>query len=60
MSAMLEWRLAARWAGYTWEAFTALEGDEQAMIVATYRCSTQIDAVVAYAMWKKQQKAAKK
>lgn len=43
----LEWRLAAQWANYTWEQFEALEGDQQAGVVASYRAFNQIEAVLA-------------
>ena len=43
----LEWRFAARWSGYTWDHFQALEGDEQSAVVAAYRCQMQIDAILA-------------
>jgi len=38
--------LAAKWANYTWEEFEALEGERQSMVVATYRASNQIEAVL--------------
>jgi hypothetical protein len=28
---------AARWRGYTWEAFDLLESDQQALVIAEYR-----------------------
>ena len=45
-SVQLEWRLAAQWAGYTYEAFEALDGDLQSGHVAAYRASNQIRAVI--------------
>ena len=43
----LEWRLAARWTGYTYQQFAELDGEEQSAIVATYRSHNQIEAVLA-------------
>lgn len=45
-SVQLEWRLAAQWAGYTYEAFEQLDGDLQSGHVAAYRVNGQIRAVV--------------
>lgn len=46
---MLEWFLAARWAGLGWFAeFDQLDGDEMAFIVAAYRTDRQVEAVVTY------------
>jgi hypothetical protein len=42
----LEWRQVARWAGYTFEAFQALDGEQQAAHVAAYRTVNTIDAVL--------------
>lgn len=48
-SLLLEWFLAARWAGYKWdEEFSALDGDQMAFIVAAYRVHHQIEAVTAW------------
>lgn len=48
-SIMLEWFLAARWAGLHWfDDFDQLDGEDMAFVVAAYRTSTQIEAVVAY------------
>lgn len=58
-SPLLEWRLAARWAGYTFEQFTELEGDEQSMIVASYRANNQIEAVLSAEQVKEMKRAAK-
>jgi hypothetical protein len=44
----LEWRLAARWAGYKMEEFQALDGADQSDVVAAYRAQNQIDAVLAW------------
>lgn len=46
-TSQLEWRLAAKEFHYTWEQFTALEGWEQAEIVAAYRIEKQINAVLS-------------
>lgn len=43
---LLEWRLAAQWANYTWEGFEALDGEHQSAVVATYRAYHQIEAVL--------------
>jgi hypothetical protein len=40
---------AARWAGYAWETFDALDSDRQAQIVAHYRTSQRIQAVDTWA-----------
>lgn len=46
---MLEWFLAARWAGLGWfDDFDQLDGDDMAFIVAAYRTNAQIEAVVTY------------
>jgi len=51
---MLEWFLAARWAGLHWyDDFDQLDGDEMAFVVAAYRTNMQIEAVVAYFAQKK-------
>jgi hypothetical protein len=44
----LEWRLAARWAGFPWPAFEALDVDEQAACIAAYRTENQMRAIEAY------------
>lgn len=41
-------RFAAQWAGYTWEQFAALDGEEQDQIVATFEAAKRIEAVNAY------------
>lgn len=46
-SGELEWRLAARRAGYRWHDFRELEGEMQSDIVAAYRTEQQIEAVIA-------------
>jgi hypothetical protein len=43
----LEWRLAARWAGYRYEDFTLLAGEEQSGTVAAYRVNGHIEALMA-------------
>jgi hypothetical protein len=46
---MLEWFLAARWAGLHWfDDFDQLDGDDMAFVVAAYRTHQQIEAVVTY------------
>lgn len=46
---MLEWFLAARWAGLDWfGAFNDLDGEDMAFVVAAYRTHQQIEAVVSY------------
>ena len=46
---MLEWFLAARWAGLSWfDEFDQLDGEEMAFVVAAYRTNMQIEAVVNY------------
>jgi hypothetical protein len=42
-----EWREAAHWAGYLWEEFCELDGDDQAAIIAHYRAHLQLEAVLA-------------
>jgi hypothetical protein len=49
----LECRFAAQWAGYTWEAFVELDGDQQSEVVATYQARNHIDAIVAYENYKR-------
>lgn len=52
--------MAARWAYYKpKEFFEELDGMEQAQVVAAYRCSTMIDAVVANEQAKEAKRAAK-
>ena len=54
---MLEWFLAARWAGLDWFTdFDALDGDEMAFIVAAYRTHMQVEAVVNYFAYKRKAK----
>lgn len=45
-SPLLEWYLAAVWAGYKEHEFVDLPTPQQARIVAAYRCIQQIEAVV--------------
>ena len=46
---ILEWFLAARWAGLGWfDEFDQLDGEDMAFVVAAYRTHTQIEAVVNY------------
>jgi hypothetical protein len=37
--------LAARWAGYDWQSFQKMEGNDQAEIVAAYRIEQRISAL---------------
>lgn len=39
---------AARWRGYTWGQFDALDGDDQARIVAEYHTEQRIAVVQHY------------
>jgi hypothetical protein len=41
------WREAAHWAGYRWEVFRTLDGDDQAAIVAHHMAHLQLEAVIA-------------
>lgn len=43
----LELALCARWWRYRWEEFEELDPSTQAFLLATYRCSLQIDAILA-------------
>jgi hypothetical protein len=46
---ILEWFLAARWAGLNWfDEFDQLDGEEMAFVIAAYRTNLQIEAVVTY------------
>lgn len=48
-SLVLEWFLAARWAGLNWfDEFDQLDGEDMAFVVAAYRTHMQIEAVVTY------------
>lgn len=40
---------AARWRGYRWAEFDALDTDEQALIIAEYRIELRYQAVDAWA-----------
>lgn len=51
---------AARWRGYSDQAFGDLSPFEQARIVAHYRCHMQLEAVIADAQMKKQQQDARR
>ena len=42
----LDWRLAARWAGYKFDDFQLLDGEEQSSIVAAYTLSSRIESVL--------------
>lgn len=56
----LDWALAAQWWHYELEAFYALDGDEQAYLVAVYRAKHQMDAVVAHEQYKEATRASKR
>lgn len=43
---ILDWAFAAQWWGETWRSFTALDGDEQAFLVAVYRAHNRIEGVL--------------
>jgi len=46
---ILEWFLAARWAGIHWfDDFDQLDSEDMAFVVAAYRTHQQIEAVVSY------------
>ncbi|KPV48012.1 hypothetical protein SE17_40355, partial [Kouleothrix aurantiaca] len=47
-SAEYELLEAARWRGLTWQDFDALEGDDQALIIAHYRTAQRLAAVDAW------------
>lgn len=42
----MEWRLAARWAGYRYEDFQELDGERQSKHVAAYRIDTYAKALL--------------
>ena len=44
----LHCREAARWAGYTWDAFCDLDEDDQAAVVAHYEEINELEAVMQY------------
>lgn len=44
----LEMRFAAQWAGYKWQEFLKLEGEEQDEVLATYEAKHRIEAINAY------------
>lgn len=46
MNTSLEWEFAAHWRGYSREAFAALDGTDQARIVALYRVQQQMQAIL--------------
>ena len=41
-----EWLMAAHWGNHTWPEFCELDGEQQSVIVAAYRCKIQMDAVL--------------
>jgi hypothetical protein len=43
---LLHWGLAAKAWGYKWEEFCALDGDDQAYLVAVYEAEGQIEGVI--------------
>jgi hypothetical protein len=52
----LEWGLAAQWWGESWERFCAMDGDDQAFLIAVYRTKTRLDAVIQWDQRPKQKK----
>jgi hypothetical protein len=46
-SGVLEWIFAAKWAGYKWNDFLKLTGDDQSILVAAYQTERQIESVAA-------------
>lgn len=59
-SASLEWRLAAQFFHYTFEAFLHLSGEKQSRIVAAYRGTKQIEAVLDQEQAKRMKTASRK
>lgn len=57
VSALYEWREAARWAHYRWGEFRDLEGEEQSAIIAQYMVTRQIEAVFEHERLKAQKAA---
>jgi hypothetical protein len=56
-SLILEWFLAARWAGVDWFGeFDGLDGDDAAFIVAAYRTQLQEEAVIAWDLERKRKR----
>lgn len=52
--------MAAAWANYQWHEFQELDGDEQSGIIASYRASNQIEAVLAAEETRKANRKGKK
>lgn len=55
----LEERLASQWAGYRYEEFLDLDGDQQAEHIAAYRVTHQVEAVLAQQSKTEQRQSAK-
>lgn len=53
----VEWRQAAAWANYTFEAFQMLPGETQSAHVAAHRVSQHAEAVIAHEQSKKRNRA---
>ena len=62
ITSLLEWRLAAVWAGYSWDAFLALPGnfrwsdptaasDCKAWVLESYRIAQALDAMQRDGSW---------
>ncbi len=54
---LLEWLLAAKWGGYTIDKFQEQSTLIQSFVVAAYRCSNQMEAVLQWENQKAQKKA---
>lgn len=52
-------RLAAQWAGYRYEEFVELEGEQQAEHIAAYRVTHQVEAVLSHQAKTEQRQQAK-
>lgn len=59
-TAELHYREAARWAGYNWSEFLALEDFQQAGVIAHYETIHRIEAVEAHEQYKEAQRKAKR
>ncbi len=44
----MEWALVAHWWGVGWDEWQTVSTEDQAFMIATYRCAMQIDAVLAW------------
>jgi hypothetical protein len=57
---ILEWVLAAKWGGYTLSEFEKVDTPTQAFIMAAYRCTNQMEAVVSYEAEKKSRRPSRR